>query len=48
MWTHNTAALRIYEKLGFRTTVTPEAVDRVDGVPWSAHQMRLTASDRRQ
>lgn len=48
VWTHNTAALRIYEKLGFRTTATLEAVETVDGVPWSAHQMRLTASDRRQ
>ncbi|MFF8265683.1 GNAT family N-acetyltransferase [Streptomyces virginiae] len=47
-WTHITAALRIYEKLGFRTTATLEAVETVDGVPWSAHRMRLTASDRRQ
>ncbi|MFJ9945956.1 GNAT family N-acetyltransferase [Streptomyces erythrochromogenes] len=48
VWTHNTAALRIYEKLGFRTTETLEAVETVDGVPWSVHRMRLTASDRRQ
>ncbi|MFC9587927.1 GNAT family N-acetyltransferase [Streptomyces yangpuensis] len=48
VWTHNTAALRIYEKLGFRTTATLEAVEVVDGVPWSVHRMRLTASDRRQ
>ncbi|MEC4576311.1 GNAT family N-acetyltransferase [Streptomyces virginiae] len=48
VWTHNTAALRIYEKLGFRTTATLEAVETVDGTPWSVHRMRLTASDRRQ
>ncbi|WP_405424375.1 GNAT family N-acetyltransferase [Streptomyces erythrochromogenes] len=48
VWTHNTAALRIYEKLGFRTTETLEAVETVDGEPWSVHRMRLTASDRRQ
>ncbi|MFJ6785727.1 GNAT family N-acetyltransferase [Streptomyces yangpuensis] len=48
VWTHNTAALRVYEKLGFRTTATLEAVEVVDGVPWSVHRMRLAASDRRQ
>ncbi|MEW2588696.1 GNAT family N-acetyltransferase [Streptomyces virginiae] len=48
VWTHNTAALRIYEKLGFRTTATLEAVETVDGAPWSVHRMRLTATDRRQ
>ncbi|MCX5585950.1 GNAT family N-acetyltransferase [Streptomyces erythrochromogenes] len=48
VWTHNTAALRVYEKLGFRTTETLEAVETVDGMPWSVHRMRLTASDRRQ
>ncbi|MFG2342113.1 GNAT family N-acetyltransferase [Streptomyces yangpuensis] len=48
VWTHNTAALRVYEKLGFRTTETLEAVEVVDGAPRSVHRMRLTASDRRQ
>ncbi|MFB8397623.1 GNAT family N-acetyltransferase [Streptomyces yangpuensis] len=48
VWSHNTAALRVYEKLGFRTTATLEAVEVVDGVPWSVHRMRLTAADRRQ
>ncbi|MFE1900875.1 GNAT family N-acetyltransferase [Streptomyces yangpuensis] len=48
VWTHNTAALRVYDKLGFRTTETLEAVEVVDGVPWSVHRMRLTAADRRQ
>ncbi|WP_046778603.1 GNAT family N-acetyltransferase [Streptomyces yangpuensis] len=48
VWTHNTAALRVYEKLGFRTTAILDAVEVVDGVPWSVRRMRLTAADRRQ
>ncbi|MCX5012671.1 MULTISPECIES: GNAT family N-acetyltransferase [unclassified Streptomyces] len=46
VWAHNTAALRIYEKLGFRTEEILEGVEEVDGVPWTAVQMRLTAPDR--
>uniref|UniRef100_A0AAU2JPC6 GNAT family N-acetyltransferase n=1 Tax=Streptomyces sp. NBC_00049 TaxID=2903617 RepID=A0AAU2JPC6_9ACTN len=46
VWAHNTAALRIYEKLGFRTEQIIEDVEEVDGVPWTAHQMRLAAADR--
>ncbi|MEU9378777.1 GNAT family N-acetyltransferase [Streptomyces sp. NPDC048255] len=41
VWAHNTAALRIYEKLGFRTEEIIEDVEEVDGALWSAHQMRL-------
>ncbi|MEU9148644.1 GNAT family N-acetyltransferase [Streptomyces sp. NPDC048349] len=43
---HNTAALRIYETLGFRTVGRLEGVEQVEGVPWTAVQMRLTAPDR--
>ncbi|MFD3680947.1 GNAT family N-acetyltransferase [Streptomyces sp. NPDC058613] len=53
VWAHNTAALRVYERLGFRTVqvdedVVDEEVVKVDvveadGVRWSAHEMRLTS-----
>lgn len=46
VWAHNTAALRIYEKLGFHTVDRLEGVEEVDGIPWTAVQMRLTAPDR--
>ncbi|MEU9164897.1 GNAT family protein [Streptomyces sp. NPDC048424] len=46
VWAHNTAAIRIYEHLGFRTEQTLEGVEKVDGAPWTAHQMRLTAPTR--
>ncbi|MFB7467548.1 GNAT family N-acetyltransferase [Streptomyces sp. NPDC056224] len=46
VWAHNTAAIRIYERLGFRTEEIIEDVEEVDGVPWTAHQMRLTAPGR--
>ncbi|MFD7558405.1 MULTISPECIES: GNAT family N-acetyltransferase [unclassified Streptomyces] len=48
VWAHNTAALRIYERLGFRTQQVIEDVERVDGTPWSAVQMRLPAPHRSQ
>ncbi|MFG2880484.1 GNAT family N-acetyltransferase [Streptomyces sp. NPDC048337] len=48
VWAHNTAAIRIYEKLGFRTEQVLEDVEEIDGTPWTAHQMTLTAPDRRQ
>ncbi|WP_411107745.1 GNAT family N-acetyltransferase [Streptomyces sp. cmx-4-9] len=41
VWAHNTAALRIYEKLGFQTVQVVEDVEEVDGTPWSAVQMTL-------
>ncbi|MEV7523264.1 GNAT family N-acetyltransferase [Streptomyces sp. NPDC091371] len=41
VWSHNTAAIRIYEDLGFRTHQVIENVEEVDGTPWTAHQMRL-------
>ncbi|MGW9374387.1 GNAT family N-acetyltransferase [Streptomyces xanthophaeus] len=41
VWAHNTAALHIYEKLGFRTERVIEDVEEVDGALWSAHQMTL-------
>ncbi|WP_405830850.1 GNAT family N-acetyltransferase [Streptomyces sp. NBC_00105] len=46
VWAHNTAAIRIYEDLGFRTEQTLEDVEKVDGTPCTAHQMRLTAPTR--
>ncbi|MFE6846999.1 GNAT family N-acetyltransferase [Streptomyces sp. NPDC057686] len=46
VYTHNTAAVRLYEKLGFRTEQVLQDVEEVDGVRWSALQMRLTAPDR--
>ncbi|KPI34062.1 GCN5-related N-acetyltransferase [Actinobacteria bacterium OV450] len=46
VYTHNTAAVRLYEKLGFRAVQVLEDVEEVDGVHWSALQMRLTAPDR--
>ncbi|MET9320435.1 GNAT family protein [Streptomyces sp. NPDC003038] len=44
VWAHNTAALRVYEKLGFRTEQVLEDVE-VDGAPWSALQMRLVSPE---
>ncbi|WP_327284106.1 MULTISPECIES: GNAT family protein [unclassified Streptomyces] len=46
VYTHNTAAVRLYEKLGFRAGRVLEDVEEVDGVRWSALQMQLTAPDR--
>lgn len=46
VWAHNTAAIRIYESLGFRTEQILEDVEKVDGALWTAHQMRLTAPTR--
>ncbi|MCB5182416.1 GNAT family N-acetyltransferase [Streptomyces antimicrobicus] len=41
VYTHNTAAVRLYERLGFRTEAVLADVEEVDGEPWSALQMRL-------
>ncbi|RSS82001.1 GNAT family N-acetyltransferase [Streptomyces sp. WAC06614] len=41
VYTHNTAAVRLYERLGFRTEAVLPDVEEVDGVLWSALQMRL-------
>ncbi|MFE2143336.1 GNAT family N-acetyltransferase [Streptomyces sp. NPDC059456] len=46
VYTHNTTAVRLYEKLGFRAVQVLEDVEQVDGVHWSALQMRLTAPER--
>lgn len=46
VWAHNTAALRVYERLGFRTERVDEDVVEVDGVRWSAHEMRLARPGR--
>ncbi|MGR4882626.1 GNAT family N-acetyltransferase [Streptomyces sp. LARHCF249] len=46
VWAHNAAALQIYETLGFRTVERLAGVEEVDGVPWTAVQMRLTPPDR--
>ncbi|MFJ6798327.1 GNAT family N-acetyltransferase [Streptomyces sp. NPDC091268] len=46
VWAHNTAALRLYEKLGFHTERVLADVEQVDGVPWTAVQMRLDAARR--
>lgn len=48
VWAHNTAALRIYQKLGFRVQRIIDAAEVVDGEPWTAYQMHLTAPDPRQ
>ncbi|MEU7556248.1 GNAT family protein [Streptomyces sp. NPDC044571] len=41
VYTHNTRAVRLYEKLGFRSARVLPDVEEVDGVRWSALQMRL-------
>ncbi|MET9885191.1 GNAT family N-acetyltransferase [Streptomyces sp. NPDC006430] len=46
VYTHNTAAVRLYEKLGFRTEEVLEDVEEVDGIRWSAFQMRRAAPAR--
>ncbi|MBT2481079.1 GNAT family N-acetyltransferase [Streptomyces sp. ISL-94] len=46
VWAHNTAAIRIYEKLGFRTEQVLKDVEEADGMPWTAHQMRLARPDQ--
>ncbi len=46
VFTHNTRAIRLYERLGFTSdTVLPD-VEHVDGRPWSAMQMSLGRPDR--
>ncbi|MFJ7159347.1 GNAT family N-acetyltransferase [Streptomyces sp. NPDC101118] len=43
VYTHNTRARHLYESLGFRThRVLADCVE-VDGTPWTALEMRLTA-----
>ncbi len=46
VYTHNTRAIRLYEKLGFRRGQVLEDVEEVDGVRWSALQMRLDSPER--
>ncbi|MFG2294182.1 GNAT family N-acetyltransferase [Streptomyces sp. NPDC048603] len=48
VYTHNTAAVRLYESLGFRTERVLPDVQQVGEERWSAFQMRLTAAERRQ
>lgn len=42
VFTHNTAAIRLYERLGFVCDHVLRDVEHVDGRPWSAMQMSLT------
>ncbi|MGW0395229.1 GNAT family N-acetyltransferase [Streptomyces sp. NPDC003042] len=46
VWAHNTPALRLYEKLGFRTDRVLRDVEEVDGIPWTAVQMSLRSPAR--
>ncbi|MET9961119.1 GNAT family N-acetyltransferase [Streptomyces sp. NPDC006326] len=46
VYTHNTRAVRLYEKLGFRSGQVLPDVEEVDGVRWSALQMRLPRPGR--
>lgn len=45
VFSHNTSALRLYERMGFQVAEVLPDVERVDGHPWSATQMRLTKAD---
>ena len=47
VYEHNTGALGIYERLGFTTYEVLKDVEHVDGVPWTALQMRLSSQDWR-
>lgn len=42
VFTHNTAAIRLYEQLGFVCDHVLRDVEHVEGRPWSAMQMSLT------
>lgn len=51
VWAHHTAALRLYERLGFRTEHVEEDVVEVDvvevdGARRSAHEIRLAPAER--
>ncbi|MBW5483103.1 GNAT family N-acetyltransferase [Streptomyces bambusae] len=46
VYTHNTAAVRLYERLGFRTEQVLRDVEEVEGELWSALQMRLARAAR--
>ncbi|MGW0367116.1 GNAT family N-acetyltransferase [Streptomyces sp. NPDC002990] len=43
---HNTAAVRTYQRLGFRTEQVVKDVEEVDGALRSALEMRLIRPDR--
>jgi len=42
VFTHNTSAIRLYERLGFVCDRVLRDVEHVNGRPWSAMQMSLT------
>ncbi|MCX4526627.1 MULTISPECIES: GNAT family N-acetyltransferase [unclassified Streptomyces] len=48
VYAHNTAAVRLYEKLGFQTQQVLRDVEQVEGVWWTALQMRLTSPNSPQ
>lgn len=41
VYRHNTIARRLYEQLGFRTSVIVENSVTIDGEPWDNIEMRL-------
>jgi RimJ/RimL family protein N-acetyltransferase len=42
VFTHDTGAIRLYERLGFACDCVLRDVEHVKGRPWSAMQMSLT------
>jgi ribosomal protein S18 acetylase RimI-like enzyme len=41
VYRHNTIARRLYEQLGFKTTLIVEHSVTIDGEPWDNIEMRL-------